>query len=35
VVEPGEFGVGDAVEMLESTAGDWDGLASAIEDRTG
>jgi hypothetical protein len=35
VVEPGEFGVGDSVEVLEPTAADWDGLAAAIEDRTG
>jgi len=35
VVEPGEFGVGDAVEVLESTAADWDGLAAAMEERAG
>jgi MOSC domain-containing protein YiiM len=33
VVEPGEFGVGDAVEVLGSTGADWDGLAAAIEER--
>ncbi|MEF8841681.1 MAG: MOSC domain-containing protein [Haloarculaceae archaeon] len=35
VVEPGAFAVGDAVEVLESTAADWDGLASEIRERAG
>jgi MOSC domain-containing protein YiiM len=33
VVDPGPFRVGDDVVVLESTATDWDGLASAIEER--
>jgi len=32
-VEPGTFGVGDGVEVLGSTEADWDGLASAMEER--
>ena len=35
VVEPGRFGVGDDVAVLASTATDWAGLASAIEERAG
>jgi MOSC domain-containing protein YiiM len=33
VVSPGEFGVGDSVEVLGSTGADWDGLASAMGER--
>ena len=33
VVEPGEFRVGDPVEVLGSTEADWDGLASAMGER--
>ncbi|RNJ26156.1 MOSC domain-containing protein [Halosegnis longus] len=33
VVEPGPFGVGDAIEYLEDTAFDGEGLAAAIRDR--
>jgi MOSC domain-containing protein YiiM len=35
VVEPGAFGVGDELEVLGSTEADWDGLASAMEERAG
>ena len=35
VVVPGEFGVGDELEVLGSTEADWDGLASAMEERAG
>ena len=35
VVEPGEFGVGDELAVLGSTEADWDGLASAMEERAG
>ena len=34
VLEPGEFGVGDEVDVLGSTEADWDGLASAMAERT-
>ena len=33
VVESGEFSVGDELEVLGSTEADWDGLASAMEER--
>lgn len=35
VVEPGSFGVGDAVTHVEDTSFDGDGLAEAIEERHG
>ena len=33
VIDPGTFGVDDTVEVLASTATDWDGLASAMAER--